>query len=150
MCVYNIHIYVCVQYAYICMHTYLIFLCCVISVLHVYTLICICVYVCMYICTQVVEWLLKYTNRLPSDAECQKCLLAPAPDDVDEASRSDLLHNRTKCLELIMKVCVGVWLCVAVCVCVCVCCMWLCVALYACMCIDVCIYVRVCTCVIYC
>jgi len=53
-----------------------------------------------------VEWLLKYTNRLPSDAECQKCLLAPAPDDLDEATRSDLLHNRTKCLELIMKVCV--------------------------------------------
>ena len=58
-----------------------------------------------YIPTQVVEWLLKYTNRLPSDAECQKCLLAPAPDDLDEATRSDLLHNRTKCLELIMKVC---------------------------------------------
>ena len=60
-----------------------------------------------YIHTQVVEWLLKYTNRLPSDAECQKCLLAPAPDDLDEATRSDLLHNRTKCLELIMKVCVN-------------------------------------------
>ena len=54
--------------------------------------------------TQVVEWLLRYTNRLPSDAECQKCLLTPAPDDLDEATRSDLLHNRTKCLELIMKV----------------------------------------------
>ena len=54
--------------------------------------------------TQVVEWFLKYTNRLPSDTECQKCLLAPAPDDLDEATRSDLLHNRTKCFELIMKV----------------------------------------------
>ena len=65
---------------------------------------------------QVVEWLLKCTNHLPSDAECQKCLLAPAPDDMDEADRSDLLHNRTKCLELIMRVCV----CLSVCVCVCV------------------------------
>ena len=44
------------------------------------------------------------TNRLPSDTECQKCLLAPALDDLDEATRSDLLRNRTKCLELIMKV----------------------------------------------
>ena len=61
---------------------------------------------------QVVEWLLRYTNRLPSDAECQKCLLAPAPDDLDEATRSDLLHNRTKCLELIMKVCVCLCVCV--------------------------------------
>ena len=62
----------------------------------------------LYIHTQVVEWLLKYTNRLPSDAECQKCLLAPAPDDLDEATRSDLLHNRSKCLELILKVCMCV------------------------------------------
>ena len=126
------------------MHTYLIFLCCVISVLYVYTLICICVYVCMYICTQVVEWLLKYTNRLPSDAECQKCLLAPAPDDVDEASRSDLLHNRTKCLELIMKVCVGVWLCVSVCVCV----LYVVVCGFVCMYVHRCVYI--CTCMYVC
>jgi len=61
---------------------------------------------------QVVEWLLRYTNHLPSDTECQKCLLAPAPDDADEESRTNLLHNRTKCLELIMKVCMSVWACV--------------------------------------
>ena len=75
---------------------------------------------------QVVEWLLRYTNHLPSDAECQKCLLAPAPDDADEESRTNLLHNRTKCLELIMKV-------VRVCVCMC-----------ACVCVLVCVCVRVC------
>ena len=88
--------------------------------------------------TQVVEWLLKYTNRLPSDTECQKCLLAPAPDDLDEATRSDLLHNRTKCLELIMKVCVFVFVCVCMHVCVCV---FVCVCLFVCLC---CVCVCVC------
>ena len=76
-------------YAYVCTHIF------------TYSLPGIPVFAIVY--TQIVEWLLKYTNRLPSDAECQKC---PVRDDLDEVTRSDLLHNRTKCLELIMKVCV--------------------------------------------
>ena len=102
-------VYACTEvhtHVYICMHTNVH--------KYVHKVCLIFQHLLLYIYTQVVEWLLKYTNRLPSDAECQKCLLAPAPDDLDEATRSDLLHNRTKCLELIMKVCV----CVCVCTCV--------------------------------
>ena len=102
-------VYACTEvhtHVYICMHTNVHKYVCTYSLPDIPT------FAIVY--TQVVEWLLKYTNHLPSDAECQKCLLAPAPDDLDEATRSDLLHNRTKCLELIMKVCV----CVCVCTCV--------------------------------
>jgi len=47
---------------------------------------------------EVVEWLLKHVAHLPSDPECNKALLAPMPAD------QDLAPQRTKCIELIMKV----------------------------------------------
>lgn len=47
---------------------------------------------------EVVEWLLKHVAHLPSDPECNKALLAPMPND------TDLAPQRTKCIELIMKV----------------------------------------------
>ncbi len=47
---------------------------------------------------EVVEWLLKHVAHLPSDPECNKALIAPMPSD------TDLAPQRTKCIELIMKV----------------------------------------------
>ena len=47
--------------------------------------------------TQVVEWLLGIVKHLPSDAECQKCLMGPCPQNLD------LLPHRTRCLEKIIK-----------------------------------------------
>ena len=46
---------------------------------------------------QVVEWLLTIVKHLPSDAECQKCLMGPCPQNLD------LLPQRTRCLEKIIK-----------------------------------------------
>lgn len=47
---------------------------------------------------EVVEWLLAHVAHLPSDPECNKALLAPMPSD------TDLAPQRSKCIELIMKV----------------------------------------------
>ena len=47
---------------------------------------------------EVVEWLLAHVAHLPSDPECNKALLAPMPVD------TDLAPQRSKCIELIMKV----------------------------------------------
>ncbi len=49
-------------------------------------------------CVEVVEWLLAHVAHLPSDQDCQKALMSPMPAD------TDLLPQRSKCLELIMKV----------------------------------------------
>jgi len=49
-------------------------------------------------CVDVVDWLLGQVAHLPSDQECQKALMSPMPAD------TDLLPQRSKCLELIMKV----------------------------------------------
>eukprot|EP00731_Ephydatia_muelleri_P012188 Em0006g1082a len=46
---------------------------------------------------ELVEWLLGMVTHLPSDLDCQKALMAPMPQDVD------LLPQRSKCLEMIMK-----------------------------------------------
>ena len=53
-----------------------------------------------------VDWLLGHVTHLPSDLECQKALMAPRLSD------KDILPQRSKCLELIMRVsrvdlCVG-------------------------------------------
>ena len=48
--------------------------------------------------TELVDWLLGHVTHLPSDLECQKALMAPTPPD------TDLLPQRSKCLEMIMKV----------------------------------------------
>ena len=71
---------------------------------------------------EVVEWLLAHVAHLPSDPECNKALLAPMPTD------TDLAPQRSKCIELIMKVTSvststsGIrGLCVCACVCLFVC-----------------------------
>ena len=46
---------------------------------------------------KVVDWLLSIVKHLPSDAECQKCLMGPCPQNLD------LLPQRTRCLEKIIK-----------------------------------------------
>ena len=48
--------------------------------------------------SQVVEWLLGHVAHLPSDVECQKALLAP------KQSEKSILSQRSRCMELIMKV----------------------------------------------
>ena len=48
---------------------------------------------------EVVEWLLAHVAHLPSEPECNKAFLAPMPAD------TDITTQRTKCIELIMKVC---------------------------------------------
>ena len=52
---------------------------------------------------ELVDWLLGHVTHLPSDLECQKALMAPTPPD------TDLLPQRSKCLEMIMKVSSLLW-----------------------------------------
>ena len=79
-----------------------------------YSALCdgLCVYVGHYFCfvslpstppplslSQAVEWLLAHVAHLPSDVECQKGLMAP------KSTEKDVITQRSKCLELIMKAC---------------------------------------------
>ena len=51
---------------------------------------------------QVVEWLLGVVNHLPSEDLCQKCLVAPVDD---KEKHDDMMLGRTKCYDLVTKVC---------------------------------------------
>ena len=50
---------------------------------------------------QVVEWLLNVVNHLPSEDQCQKCLVAPVDD---KEKHDDMMLGRTKCYDLVTKV----------------------------------------------
>ena len=50
---------------------------------------------------QVVEWLLGVVNHLPSEDQCQKCLVAPVDD---KEKHDDMMLGRTKCYDLVKKV----------------------------------------------
>ena len=50
---------------------------------------------------QVVEWLLGVVNHLPSEDQCQKCLVAPVDD---KEKHDDVMLGRTKCYDLVTKV----------------------------------------------
>lgn len=50
---------------------------------------------------QVVEWLLGVVNHLPSEDQCQKCLVAPVDD---KEKHDDMMLGRTKCYDLVTKV----------------------------------------------
>ena len=50
---------------------------------------------------QVVEWLLVVVNHLPSEDQCQKCLVAPVDD---KEKYDDIMLGRTKCYDLVTKV----------------------------------------------
>jgi len=52
--------------------------------------------------SQVVEWLLGVVNHLPSEDQCQKCLVAPVDD---KEKHDDMMLGRTKCYDLVTKVC---------------------------------------------
>ena len=51
--------------------------------------------------SQVVEWLLGVVNHLPSEDQCQKCLVAPVDD---KEKHDDMMLGRTKCYDLVTKV----------------------------------------------
>ena len=57
---------------------------------------------CVYV-AQIVEWLLGHISHLPSEPECHKSLMAPTGD------KEVLLPLRSKCLDMIMKVCSLSW-----------------------------------------
>ena len=62
---------------------------------------------CFICCTpQVVEWLLVVVNHLPSEDQCQKCLVAPVDD---KEKYDDIMLGRTKCYDLVTKVGVAPW-----------------------------------------
>ena len=48
------------------------------------------------------EWLLGVVNHLPSEDLCQKCLVAPVDD---KEKHDDMMLGRTKCYDLVTKVC---------------------------------------------
>ena len=48
-----------------------------------------------------VEWLLGVVNHLPSEDQCQKCLVAPVDD---KEKHDDMMLGRTKCYDLVTKV----------------------------------------------
>ena len=50
---------------------------------------------------QVVEWLLGVVSHLPSEDQCQKCLVAPVDD---KEKYDDIMLGRTKCYDLVTKV----------------------------------------------
>ena len=58
----------------------------------------LCIYVRIHL-SQIVEWLLGHVTHLPSEPECHKSLMAPTGD------KEVLLPLRSKCLDMIMKVC---------------------------------------------
>ena len=47
------------------------------------------------------EWLLGVVNHLPSEDQCQKCLVAPVDD---KEKHDDMMLGRTKCYDLVTKV----------------------------------------------
>ena len=47
------------------------------------------------------EWLLTVVNHLPSEDQCQKCLVAPVDD---KEKHDDMMLGRTKCYDLVTKV----------------------------------------------
>ncbi|XP_027047638.1 ankyrin repeat domain-containing protein 17-like isoform X3 [Pocillopora damicornis] len=49
---------------------------------------------------EVVEWLLNVVNHLPSEDQCQKCLVAPVDD---KEKHDDMMLGRTKCYDLVTK-----------------------------------------------
>ncbi|PFX24058.1 Ankyrin repeat and KH domain-containing protein 1 [Stylophora pistillata] len=49
---------------------------------------------------EVVEWLLGVVNHLPSEDQCQKCLVAPVDD---KEKHDDMMLGRTKCYDLVKK-----------------------------------------------
>lgn len=49
---------------------------------------------------EVVEWLLGVVSHLPSEDQCQKCLVAPVDD---KEKYDDIMLGRTKCYDLVTK-----------------------------------------------
>lgn len=50
---------------------------------------------------EALEWLLNVVDHLPSEEQCQKCLVAPIED---KERHDELMLGRTKCYDLISKV----------------------------------------------
>lgn len=50
---------------------------------------------------EALEWLLNVVDHLPSEEQCQKCLVAPIED---KERHDELMLGRTKCYDLILKV----------------------------------------------